>query len=84
MITRDAEIERKARDMISKHGPRAARVAAERLNEMIDRGNIRGRDIWACIVHLIHERQGSGPVWAEGPMHRHHVGVGVGMRVPLQ
>ena len=34
----------------------------ERLNEMIDRNNIRGRDIWACVVHAIHEQQGAG-VW---------------------
>ena len=60
----DAEVERLAREMIAQHGPRAARVAAERLNEMIDRNNIPGRDVWACVVHAIHERQGSGPVWA--------------------
>ena len=36
------------------------------LNEMIDRNNIRGRDTWACVVHVIHERQGTGPVWAGG------------------
>ena len=58
------EIERLARDMIARHGDRAARVAAETLNEMIDRDNVRGRDVWACVVHLIHERQGTGPVWA--------------------
>ncbi len=66
MIVRDADIERLARDMIAKHGARAARVAAERLNDMIDRNNTRGRDIWACVVHAIHERQGTGPNWTEG------------------
>ena len=65
MVVSDAEIERLARDMIARHGDRAARVAAEKLNEMIDRDNVRGRDVWACVVHLIHERQGSGPVWAD-------------------
>jgi hypothetical protein len=65
MVVSDAEIDRLARDMIAQHGDRAARVAAEKLNEMIDRDNVRGRDVWACVVHLIHERQGSGPVWAE-------------------
>jgi hypothetical protein len=64
MVVEDAEIERLARDMIARHGDRAARAAAERLNEMIDRGNIPGRDVWACVVHAIHQRQGSGPVWA--------------------
>lgn len=66
MVADDAEIERLAQDLIAKHGPRAAWVAAERLNEMIDRNNIPGRDVWACVVHAIHERQGSGPVWAGG------------------
>jgi hypothetical protein len=31
---------------------------------MIDRNNIPGRDLWACVVHRIHERQGTGPEWA--------------------
>ena len=64
MVVYDAEVERLAREMIAQHGPQAARAAAERLNEMIDRHNIPGRDVWACVVHAIHERLGSGPVWA--------------------
>ena len=59
------EIERLARDMIARHGDRAARVAAETLNEMIDRDNVRGRDVWACVVHAIHELQGTGLAEAE-------------------
>jgi hypothetical protein len=64
MVGNEAEIERIAREMIATHGPGAARAAALRLNEMIDRNNIPGRDLWACVVHRIHERQGTGPVWA--------------------
>ena len=60
-LFKDAEIERIASDLLAEHGGRAARVAAERLNEMIDRNNIRGRDIWACVVHAIHEQQGTSP-----------------------
>ena len=71
MVVQDAEIERAARDMIARHGPDAARVAAERLNEMIDHNNIRGRDIWACVVHVIHQRQGTGPVWAASARETH-------------
>jgi len=67
MVASDAEIERLAREMIAQHGDRAARAATEKLNEMIDRDNVRGRDVWACVVHLIHERQGTGPVWAHQP-----------------
>jgi len=64
MVGNEAEIERIARDLIAQHGSLAAREAIERLNQMIDRNNIPGRDLWACVVHRIHERQGSGPVWA--------------------
>ncbi len=64
MRGQEAEIERLARELIAEHGPMAALVAAERVNEMIDRNNIPGRDKWACVVHLIHQRQGTGPVWS--------------------
>ena len=64
MVVSDAEIDRLARDMIAQHGERAARVAAEKLNEMIDRDNVRAAEVWACVVHRIHQRQGTGPVWA--------------------
>ena len=64
MVRNEGEIERVARDLIARHGPEAARQAIDRLNEMIDRNNVPGRDLWACIVHRIHEHQRSGPVWA--------------------
>ena len=66
MVVGDAEIERIARELIAKHGPDAARVAAEQLNDTIDRNDAEGREMWACIVHLIHEQQGTGPVGADG------------------
>ena len=49
--------ERVAQSMISRHGANAAREAAQNLNRVIDRGDIGARDLWACIVHIIHERQ---------------------------
>jgi hypothetical protein len=64
MVHNEGEIERIAGDMIARHGPEAARQAIEQLNQMIDRNNIPGRDLWACVVHRIHEDQGTGPVWA--------------------
>jgi len=67
MPVKDAEIERIARELLAEHGGHAARVAAERLNEMIDRNNIRGRDIWACVVHAIHEQQGTSPSAGHAP-----------------
>ena len=49
--------ERVAGGMIARHGPNAAREATVLLNRMIDRGNMPGRDLWACVVHVIHERK---------------------------
>jgi hypothetical protein len=72
MVVHDAEVERLAREMIAAHGTHAARAAAERLNEMIDRHDIPGRNVWACVVHAIHERQGTAPLpgrpwdWCDG------------------
>jgi hypothetical protein len=53
-----AMAERVATEMITRHGANAAREAAIRLNRMIDRGNMPARDLWAYVVHLIHERKG--------------------------
>lgn len=58
MPTNETEIELLARAMIERHGNDAARAAVTRLNQMIDRGDWDGRDRWACVVHMIHERQG--------------------------
>jgi hypothetical protein len=67
MPAKDGEIERIARRLLAEYEGRAALVAAERLNAMIDRNNIRGRDIWACVVHAIHEQQGTGPSAGHAP-----------------
>jgi len=57
----DAEIDCLALVMIGQHGEAAARAAVERLNESIDDGDLHGRDVWARVVQVIHERQrGSG------------------------
>ena len=66
MVVRDADIERIARELIAKHGRDAARVAAAQLNDVIDRNDTNGREIWACIVHVIHEQQGTSPAGADG------------------
>jgi hypothetical protein len=65
MPTNETEIELLARAMIDRHGGEAPRAAVVRLNQMIDRGDWEGRDRWACVVHLIHERLGLGAVLAE-------------------
>jgi hypothetical protein len=43
--------------MISRHGAGAAREATRHLNSVIDRGDLAARDLWACVVHIIHEQQ---------------------------
>jgi hypothetical protein len=45
--------------MIAHHGADAAREATAYLNRMIDRGDLAARDLWACVVHIIHERRGA-------------------------
>ena len=64
MPTSETEIELLARAMIDRHGVEAARAAVVRLNRMIDRGDWDGRDRWACVVRMIHERQGVAPAFA--------------------
>lgn len=58
MPTNETEIELLARAMIDRHGEGAAKAAVLRLNQMIDRGDWEARDRWACVVHMIHDRQG--------------------------
>jgi hypothetical protein len=52
-------VERVAALMIARHGTNAAREATVLLNRMIDRHNLPARDLWACVVHVIHERRAS-------------------------
>jgi hypothetical protein len=52
--------ERVAQSMISRHGANAAREATQHLNRVIDRGDLAARDLWACVVHIIHDRQNGG------------------------
>jgi hypothetical protein len=61
MLSNDAEVERLAREMIAKYGRRAAEVAIYKVNEMVDRENTKGRDLWASVVYSIRDRQGNGP-----------------------
>ena len=57
MLTSDGEVLRLAREMIKQHGMGAGLRAAERLNDRIDAGDWRGRDVWARVVHAVHELQ---------------------------
>jgi hypothetical protein len=60
MPTYETEIEVLAGTMIDRHGQGAAKAAVIHLNQMIDGGDLNGRDRWACVVRMIHQRQGAG------------------------
>ena len=53
----DGAAELVASKMIARHGASAAREATTKLNRMIDRGDMPGRDLWARVVHIIHQRR---------------------------
>jgi hypothetical protein len=53
----DTEIECLARVLIAEHGTYAAPAAVERVNDMIDRHDCERRDVWARVVHAIHDQQ---------------------------
>jgi len=52
-----ARVDELARSLIKEHGTRAVLVAVERLNQSIDERDVHGRDLWAQVVHAIHEHQ---------------------------
>jgi hypothetical protein len=66
-----SSINRVARAMLRRHGGGAARAAVERLNATIDRGDGPGRDMWACVVHAIHELQDDADEEAGGAAPQH-------------
>lgn len=57
MFTSESEVLRLAREMIKQHGMRAGLRATERLNDCLDQGDWRGRDVWARVVQAVHELQ---------------------------
>jgi hypothetical protein len=66
VLASETAIDRLTRDMIERHGAQAALRAVERLNDRIDKGDWKGRDLWAAVVHAIHELQHAGPF---SPLH---------------
>jgi len=66
MAVSDGEAERFAQEMIARHGTGAVRASVERLNEMIERRDWDGRDLWARVVHAIHQVQPNRSVATPG------------------
>ncbi|HEX5321381.1 MAG TPA: hypothetical protein VFW46_19620 [Stellaceae bacterium] len=62
----DPEVDFIARALIAQHGDTAARAAVDHLNTMIDLGNFHRRDMWARVVHAIHDHQRLRPEAANG------------------
>ena len=56
----ELRVGRIAGDLIAVHGANAVRVALERLNDAIDRGDRPDRNFWAEVVHaIIEQRRGT-------------------------
>ena len=49
------DIWRSAKLLIDKHGDKAAIVAAQCVDELLDRGDMEGKSIWLRIVKAIEE-----------------------------
>lgn len=62
----DPEVDFIARAIIAQHGEGAARAAVDHLNAMIDLGDFHRRDMWARVVHAIHDHQRLRPEVAHG------------------
>jgi len=62
----DPEVDFIARAIIAQHGDGAARAAVDHLNAMIDLGDFCRRDMWARVVHAIHDHQRLAPGVAGG------------------
>ena len=69
LLASETAVDRLAREMIERHGPSAAVRAVERLNDQIDKRDWRGRELWAAVVHAIHELQHAVPPPAHGQEH---------------
>jgi hypothetical protein len=61
MLTGEATIQALASEMIEQHGADAAVRAVERVNDLIDRRDWSARDVWAAVVHAIHDLQQAVP-----------------------
>jgi hypothetical protein len=70
VLTGEAAIQALAREMMERHGAKAAVRAAERVNDRIDRRDWSGRDVWAAVVHAIHDLQKAVPP-PRGSQHMH-------------
>lgn len=66
MADYDPEVAFIARALIAQHGDGAARAAVDHLNAMIDLGDFHRRDMWARVVHAIHDYQRLRPEAAHG------------------
>jgi hypothetical protein len=62
----EPEIDFIARAIIAQHGDGAARAAVDHLNAMIDLGDFHRRDMWARVVHAIHDYQRLRPEASPG------------------
>jgi len=60
-MTIDIDIFRSARLLVVQHGEDAAIHAAQRADEMLDQGDLDGRNVWVRIIEAIHEMRDVEP-----------------------
>jgi hypothetical protein len=60
-MTEEIDIWRAADLLVKRHGADAAIVAAQRADELLDRGDLDGERIWRRIVAAVRELQRTEP-----------------------
>jgi hypothetical protein len=53
-MTSGIDIYRSAKVLINQHGDNAAIHAAQRADQMLDKGDLDGRNVWVRIIEAIH------------------------------
>ena len=56
-LKQEADIVRKANELLGQYGSTAIYTALDQLNASIDRNDLGARDFWVQVVRLIHEHQ---------------------------
>jgi len=64
-MTSDLDIWRTANILVKQHGDDAAIVAAQRADELLERGDLEGQRVWKRIVSAVRELKRSEPLRGE-------------------
>lgn len=64
-MTSDLDIWRTANILVKQHGDDAEIVAAQRADELLDKGDLEGQRVWKRIVAAVRELQRNEPLKGE-------------------